>query len=51
MNRFYLQAVILFLYCFFSGVCHGQNKKNRTAMRFFSILAETARFELAGAKP
>lgn len=36
MNRFYFQAVILFLYCFFSGVFQGQNKKNRTAMRFFS---------------
>lgn len=51
MNRFYFQAVIRFLYCIFSGVFQGQNEKNRTAMRFFSILAETARFELAGAKP
>lgn len=48
MNRFYFQAVIRF---FLSGMFQGQNKKNRTAMRFLSILAETARFELAGAKP
>lgn len=51
MNRFYFQAVILFFYIAFFRVCF-RGKTKRTAQQCGSYrLAETARFELAGAKP